>query len=234
MIADDLLEALGNAIPGDHSRQVLADHYIPLLAATGRSIVDLGCGAGDSIEQFRASRPDVDWLGVDLAWSPEVAGRTRRDARFETFDGVNLPVPDGSIDAIYCKQVLEHARDPATLLSDVARVLRPAGWLAGSTSQLEPYHSLSVWNFTPLGLRGLVEAAGMRLVEIRPGIDGLALIAQRGLGMPSFAARWWSHQSPLNRAIAAAARVRRLDARHANAIKLLFCGQFAFLAEKRA
>jgi SAM-dependent methyltransferase len=233
MIGDDLLELLGGRIPAAAGPQALADHYIPrLVREGGRRVIDLGCGAGDSVEQFRQVDPEVEWVGVDLERSPEVAERTRADAEFRSFDGLRIPADDGSTDAVYCKQVLEHVREPEPLLRDVARVLRPGGLLAGSTSQLEPFHSLSTWNYTPYGLKLLVERAGLELVEVRAGIDGLALIVNRGAGMRSFTRRWWARESPLNRVAGGFGRARRLEPAQVNAIKLLLCGQFAFLARR--
>jgi SAM-dependent methyltransferase len=194
--------------------------------------MDLGCGAGESVDQFRDVNPKVDWVGVDIERSPEVALRRRADAGFVVFDGVSLPFEDGSFDSVYCKQVLEHVRDPGPLLAEVARVLAPGGLFAGSTSQLEPFHSFSTWNYTPYGLKLLVERAGLVLVEVRPGIDSLALIVNRGLGMRRFTRRWWAVESPLNRLASGFGRVRGLDAVQVNAIKLLLCGQFAFLARR--
>jgi SAM-dependent methyltransferase len=197
-------------------------------------VLDLGCGAGDSVEQFRSLNPDVRWLGVDLEESPEVATRTRTDAEFRTFDGRSIPAADASVDVVYCKQVLEHVEGRADLIREVGRVLRPGGLFLGSTSQLEPYHSLSVGNITPYGLARMLGAAGIEPVELRPGIDGLTLTAHRALGMPAFTRRYWARESPLNRTIALAARARRLDPRRVNAIKLLLCGQFAFAGRRRA
>jgi SAM-dependent methyltransferase len=230
MLGDDLHALLGDAIPRERVPQALADDWIPRLA--NGAVMDLGCGTGDSVDQFRSVNPDVRWVGVDLESSPEVARRTRTDAEFRTFDGVHLPADDGSFDAVYCKQVLEHVREPAALIADVARVLAPGGWFAGSTSQLEPFHSLSTWNYTPYGLKLLLERAGLELVEVRAGIDGLALIVNRGAGMRSFTRRWWAHESPLNRVADGFGRVRRLEPAQVNAIKLLLCGQFAFLARR--
>lgn len=45
--------------------------------------------------------------------------------------------------------------------------------------------------------------------------------------------RWWGRQSPLNRVIDLYGRALRLDTQAINATKLLFCGQFAFLAQHR-
>jgi SAM-dependent methyltransferase len=235
MLGDELIDLLGDAIPADHARQCLADdlliaHYGP---HAGNSVLDLGCGTGDSVEQFRSLNPGVRWLGVDLEESPEVEQRTRTDAEFRTFDGRSIPADDGSIDLVYCKQVLEHVEDRRALIEDVARVLRPGGLFVGSTSQLEPYHSLSVGNLTPYGLHLLLDAAGIETTELRPGIDGLTLTTHRALGMPAFTRRYWARESPLNRLAGLAARARRLDARRANAIKLLLCGQFAFAGRRR-
>ena len=223
-------------MPRDHARQTLADSYAE--RAVGRPergpwrVLDLGCGVGSSVDVFRARDPDVHWVGIDVPGSPEASFRTRSDAPFETFDGVSLPFEDGAFDLVYCKQVLEHVRHPEPLLAEVRRVLAPGGWFAGSTSQLEPYHSLSVWNYTPLGMVKLLEQAELRPVELRPGIDGVTLTTWRLAGGHRFFHRWWGRESPLNRALAGCARVLRADAQTLNATKLLFCGQFAFLARR--
>ncbi len=229
---------LADALPSDHARQTLAERYIE--RDIGRSdgspwrVLDLGCGVGGSLDFFRARDPQVDWVGLDLPDSPEVRSRTRADARFETFDGATIPFPDASFDLVYCKQVLEHVRHPPPLLAEARRVLRPCGFLAGSTSQLEPFHSLSVMNYTPLGFAHMAADAGLTVLEIRPGIDGLSLIGHRLLGPRRCFDRWWGGQSPLNRLIDAYGRLRGLSPRAVNATKLVFCGQFAFLAQRPA
>jgi SAM-dependent methyltransferase len=223
-------------LPSDHARQTAAERYAE--REMGRPaegpwrVLDLGCGAGGSVDVFRVRDPHVEWVGIDVPDSPEARTRTRRDARFESFDGVSMPFDDGAFELVYCKQVLEHVRHPEPLLAEVHRVLAPGGWFAGSTSQLEPYHSLSLWNYTPLGLARLFEQAGLRAVELRPGIDGLTLAAWRLAGGHRCFHRWWGRESPLNRAMNACGRVLRADTQMLNAAKLLFCGQFAFLARR--
>jgi SAM-dependent methyltransferase len=232
----DLKELLGDAVPRDHARQTLADGYIDreIGRSAGRPwrVLDLGCGMGESVDSFRARDTDVDWVGLDVPGSPEARERARTDARFETFDGISMPFGDGSFELVYCKQVLEHVRHPEPLLAEVQRVLAPGGWFAGSTSQLELYHSLSVWNYTPYGLVQLLEQAGLRPVELRPGIDGLTLIAWRAAGGHPYFHRWWGRESPFNRLLDLSGRLVRADPRALNSTKLLFCGQFAFLARR--
>lgn len=236
----ELRTLLGDAVPADHARQTLADAYIERQAGRRAGapwrVLDLGCGTGSSVDYFRARDPNVDWVGIDLDDSREVRERRRSDARFVSFDGVEMPFEDGQFDLVYCKQVLEHVRQPAPLLAEVARVLAPGGAFAGSTSQLEPFHSMSVWNYTPVGFEGLLRDAGLHLREIRPGIDGLTVIARRllgsGRGLDRAWARWWGDRSPLNRLLDGYGRLRGVDTRSLNAIKLLYCAQFAFLAER--
>jgi SAM-dependent methyltransferase len=230
MLGDDLGELLGHRIPADHSSQVLADHYAARLRA--RRVMDLGCGTGDSVDLFRSVDPEVDWVGVDIQDSPEVAQRRRTDASFVTYDGRRLPFEDACFELVYCKQVLEHVEHPRGLVGEVARVLEPGGWFAGSTSQLEAFHSRSIFNTTPFGFTRVAEDAGLELVELRPVIDGLTLVAWRALGLPSFFHRWWARESPPYRIIELASRAARLDARTRNQIKLVLAGQFAFLARR--
>jgi SAM-dependent methyltransferase len=230
----ELLEQLGVAIPADHARQTIAERYVESGAGRpeGRPwrVLDLGCGAGDSVAAFRAVDPAVEWTGVDLERSPEVDMRVRDDATFLVFDGVHLPCESASFDLVFCKQVLEHVSHPRPLLAEVRRVLVPEGRFCGSTSQLEPFHSYSHWNYTPLGFRALLAEAGLTLSEIRPGIDGPTLIASRLTGLRPVYAKWWGNRSPLNATLDAWARVARIQPQMLNATKLLFCGQFAFMA----
>jgi ubiquinone/menaquinone biosynthesis C-methylase UbiE len=237
MLGADLAELLGDRIPADHSRSVLADSYAArYLNRPGRPaaprVLDLGCGDGASVDLFRSLEPRVQWTGADIAHSPEVAERTRDDAEFVTFDGEHLPFADATFDLVYCKQVLEHVQRPRQLIAEVARVLRPDGWFAGSTSQLEAFHSRSLWNYTPYGLMVLADEAGLEVTEVRPVIDGFTLVAWRALGTPRSFYRWWARESPPYRAISLLARPARWDHRTVNTAKLVLSGQFTFLCRR--
>ena len=61
-------------------------------------------------------------------------------------------------------------------------MLTPGGLFVGSTSQLEPYHAWSLWNYTIYGFQTIVEDAGLTLEEVRPGIDGIALVQRHWFG----------------------------------------------------
>lgn len=241
----ELLDALGPVVPADQSRQARAEDLIGRRLGAGNParahpwrVLDLGCGDGESVDRFRAADPEVHWVGLDLPDSPEVRTRRRSDAEFATFGGVAIPFGDACFDLVYCRQVLEHVRYPEPLLSEVRRVLVPGGWFCGSTSQLEPYHSRSIWNFTAAGLCALLRSAGLEPVELRPGVDGLTMVAMRlfGSSRPPAVQRvfdhWWARRSPLNALIDGYARVAGLDAQQATATKLVLCGVFTFTARR--
>src|SRR5919107_2959131 len=106
----DLRTLLRPALPTRSSAQALAERLIPALLASrpGATVVDLGCGRGDSVDAFRALEPGVRWTGVDVPDSTEAAERVRTDAEVLTFDGERIPLPDGEAEFVLCKQVGEH------------------------------------------------------------------------------------------------------------------------------
>ncbi|MFH1678715.1 MAG: class I SAM-dependent methyltransferase, partial [Candidatus Omnitrophota bacterium] len=187
---------------------------------------------GNSIKYFKMNDPGIRWIGVDIKSSVELNLRIWKNAEFITFDGVNLPFEDESIDLVFCSQVFEHVKYPRKLLKEIRRVLVPGGYFVGSASHLEPYHSLSLWNYTPYGFKILIEESGMKLKEIRPGIDALTLIVRRFFRGSKVFSRYWKKESPLNRLINFTGFITRKKHDEINLIKLLFCGQFVFLVEK--
>jgi len=196
-----------------------------------RRILDLGCGTGNSIDLFRKYGSEFNWKGLDISLSPEVSARTRKDCEFYTYDGVNIPFPNESFDLVYCHQVMEHVRYPERLLKEVCRVLVLGGSFVGSTSYLEPYHSYSLWNYTPYGWVTLINDAGMQVVELRPGIDSIALINRQLSGEPKKYRHWFGN-SPLNQEIDEWGNANNKSAADINYRKLHFCGQFAFYCRK--
>lgn len=228
----DLGVVLGSAVPSNSSRQVTPEHYVPVAMGqrTSPVVVDLGCGAGHSRAAFVRVNSSVHWIGIDIPRSHEVSQRGLSDGRFLSYDGVRLPLRDRSIDAVFSRQVFMHVEHPHDLLREIERVLRPGGYFFGSVSSLEPYQSRSRWNFTPYGWRDALDGAGMTLIEIRPGIDAITLIARRALRRRWD--RWFASEAPLNRTIGGVGRLMGWDHHAINCAKLLLCGQYSFLAQQ--
>jgi SAM-dependent methyltransferase len=230
----DLIDILAEYLPADHCAQTSAEYYVSLFydqlwKGAGRPrVLDLGCGDGRSLDLFRRRDPAADWAGIDVIDSPAARERTKSGGSFTIYDGVNIPFPPESFDLIYSKHVLEHVRRPLELLRNVRGALKPDGYYAGSVSQLEPYHGYSFWNYTPLGFKEVVEEAGLRICEIRPGPDAVALMAWHLRG-GLFRKSWWTSETPLNRLFQGYGRWRGKSIRQINFLKLRFCGTFAFL-----
>lgn len=230
----DVYDYLKESLPSDHSRQVTAAAVLQARVAKGfapAKVLDFGCGDGRSIDLFRHLLPQTDWTGVDIEASPEVASRRRQDGRFVTYDGYALPFPDRNFPLVYSHQVLEHVRKPELALREIARVLDSDGLVIGQTSQFEPYHSYSMWNFTIYGFKRIVEDAGLRLLELRPGIDGFALMRRAYDGRKIPITRLYAEETPINAEIEAAALAEGKRIMVINYRKLLFCGQFTFVAQ---
>lgn len=92
-------------------------------------VLEIGAGSG---ENFGALHPEVAWTGLepDTARRAELTTRAREwghvaqplDARCEA-----IPLPDGSLDAVFGSYVLCSVDDPAAALAEVQRVLAPGG-----------------------------------------------------------------------------------------------------------
>lgn len=233
----DVYAPIRPALPTDHARQTTSEGVAGEVLGTTRvaTIVDLGCGSGVAFDWISARKEAIQYIGVDIEWSPQVAKRTRRDARFVTYDGVNLPFDDATVEMIYTNQVLEHVRDPFGLMADIARVLRPGGYFVGSVSQMEPYHSYSVFNWTIFGVHHVFAESGLALRLLRPGIDVCSLVdwwrhpRDRALYAP-----YWRRESALNHQIDLLARANEWTVARTNLEKLLYAGQICFIAQRAA
>jgi SAM-dependent methyltransferase len=92
-------------------------------------VLDLGCGAGRFVAALRDAGADA--VGVELAEA--ALERAKRnvpgaDLRLVAPDG-SLPLGHGTVDVVWCSEVLEHVPDTIAFLTEVRRVLRPGGRL---------------------------------------------------------------------------------------------------------
>ena len=99
-------------------------------ALRGRNgdVLDIGCGAGNVARAIAESRPELRVHGVDVsAGALEVARRAAPDVDFQLAAAESLPFQDGSMSAVVMLDVLEHLENPAAVLREIRRVLRPGG-----------------------------------------------------------------------------------------------------------
>ncbi|MEM0943308.1 MAG: methyltransferase domain-containing protein, partial [Pseudomonadota bacterium] len=112
---------------------VLEDYLAALDVPDGAHIVDIGAGTGGVTRQIAARFPAASVLGVD----PSVALTEKAvelaaglaNLSFAVGDGAGLDLAEGSADIAILHTVLSHVPDPAPLLAEAARILRPGGTL---------------------------------------------------------------------------------------------------------
>lgn len=146
------------------------------LAGEG-TIADVGCGPGHVTRFLAARHPDV--AGLDL--SPQMIGIARERApelSFTVASMLDLPVPDaGWAGAVALYSIIHlSAAERATACRELARTIRPRGWLlisfhvdsadvnAGGTSHLTTWFgsevNIDVHFLDPAVVTGDLETAG--------------------------------------------------------------------------
>jgi SAM-dependent methyltransferase len=95
----------------------------------GGFVLDLGCGAGHDLDLLGGA--GLDAIGVDpSAVLLDAARRVARgSAPLVRATGEALPFADASLAGCRIERVLQHVPDPAAVLAEVARCLRPGALL---------------------------------------------------------------------------------------------------------
>ncbi len=154
----------------------------------GARVLDAGAGEGQYAERFKRQR----YFGVDLAVGDAAWNYSRLDA---VADLNALPFRDGAFEAALNVVTLEHLREPARALAEIARTLAPhAPLLVVAPHEWEVHQAPhDYFRYTRHGLAWLLEGAGFDAVEIRPVGGYFRLLARRllnGLQFFTGGARW--------------------------------------------
>jgi ubiquinone/menaquinone biosynthesis C-methylase UbiE len=106
-----------------------ADFLLPHLTRATH-LLDVGCGDG-ALAVGLLPRCDrvttVDVSANDFRQGAATLGLA--DLAFVQADAMQLPFSVGTFDVVLAHSVLEAGLDPARILAEASRVLRPGGWL---------------------------------------------------------------------------------------------------------
>ncbi|MHC4879831.1 MAG: class I SAM-dependent methyltransferase [Planctomycetota bacterium] len=167
-----------------------ADFVPPVENDCGRA-VELGCATGRFLEKLR----DAGWQACGIELATAAADEARRRG-FEIHTGTleDAEFAEESFDAACAWMVIEHVPDPRGTLTEIARVLRPDGWLAFSVPNAACWERLlfrSCWyvwepprhlqHFTPASIRRLLTDAGFDRIQIIHQRNFLNVVGSLGL-----------------------------------------------------
>ncbi|WP_343055208.1 MFS transporter [Azospirillum oleiclasticum] len=152
----------------------------------GDRVLDVGCGGGAFLARVLANGADgagidhsVDMVETTKAQNAVAIAAGRLEVR--QGDAARLPFADGTFSHVFCMHAFFFFPDPAASIAEMGRVLAPGGTLSILTMAPE-VEERTHRMFGPIGRRmrfdaperltGWVEAAGLRLRDVRPTREG--------------------------------------------------------------
>jgi SAM-dependent methyltransferase len=150
--------------------------------------LDVGCGNGAFTEEIIARCAPAVVMAIDPSEEQLAFARTRpgaKMAKFEVGDAQRLSFGDGTFDVAIMALVLSFLPDPAKAVAEMARVVRPGGWVAtymwdilnGGSPTTPIYTAMESFGSTsvrpnpaasrPEAMHGFWEMAGLEAIETR-------------------------------------------------------------------
>jgi GT2 family glycosyltransferase/tetratricopeptide (TPR) repeat protein/2-polyprenyl-3-methyl-5-hydroxy-6-metoxy-1,4-benzoquinol methylase len=172
---------------------------VACVPSSAKRVLDIGCGAGRVGESIK-SRQLVHVSGIELDATAAALARARLDHVFEgNVEQMSLPFGSNEFDVVLCGDVLEHLRDPLSLLRKARGWLAPGGRVVASIPNVR-HHSVirglldGNWTYESAGLldQDHVRFFTRREIEklfFRAGFDTLELRVIPGPGY----AEWVAH-----------------------------------------
>ncbi len=117
-------------------------YFIALARQAGGTILDYGCGRGQTVALGVAAGLDIwgadTFSGHYADWANHVepAAQGRIKAIVEEL----IPFADDTFDFVMSNQVLEHVRDPEAVVREVHRVLKPGGLFVAAFPVVETWY----------------------------------------------------------------------------------------------
>ena len=123
-------------------------------------------------KKWLAQQGDRTWDVLDVGgriqpYRAQLEGRLRRYVAVDVLRtplvdivarGEQIPLANEQFDLVICTQVLEYVPEPASVIAEIRRVLRPGGWLWLSVPSVLPRDAdHECWRFLPASLRYLLK-----------------------------------------------------------------------------
>jgi ubiquinone/menaquinone biosynthesis C-methylase UbiE len=121
----------------------IGEQILAMLPEGARILVVGGGTVGNGAELLYES-PRVQVIGTDIYASPHT---------LLIADAHQLPFDTGSVDAVWIQAVLEHVLDPAQVVAEIHRVLKPGGLVFADTPFMQQVHE-GPYDFTRFTVSG--------------------------------------------------------------------------------
>ena len=172
------------------------DPMIPARRASYPVVIDVGCGWGRSLKKLNERFAPERLIGLDIA-PKMVAAAAREVAALRTANGhaaeivqassAAIPLPDASVDLLFCHQTFHHLVDQDAAIAEFFRVLRPGGALLFAESTRRYIHS---W---------IIRLLFRHPMQVqKTASEYLALVRAAGFVVPdaqvSYPFLWWSRE----------------------------------------
>jgi SAM-dependent methyltransferase len=123
-------ERSGWSADGLAARLAAFENLLPeLVPASGAAVLDLGCGAATYTALLASKGYRVTALDYSFPTVQRAAHGSRARARFAVADGHRAPLRTASFDLVLCIGVLQFSGNPALLIGEAARLVKPGGAL---------------------------------------------------------------------------------------------------------
>ena len=138
------------------------------------TLVDVGCGSGQTMNWFRGVYPDWRTVGLDVARDGLTAGTRRGIRQLLCGSALELPLPSAVADLVIALDVLQHLPlegGDRRALAEMHRVLKPGGHLLVRTNaqafpQTLDDHVYQFHKYRPSELRATLASAGFDVVRL--------------------------------------------------------------------
>lgn len=159
-----------------HSNPELeADHTAPLFTHAGPETLVLNVGGGP-----KRYREHEVTLNLDAFPNVDAVG-----------DAHNLPFADDTFDSVLCIAVLEHVRDPQSMVSEMIRVARPGGLVYAELPFIFFFHGYpnDFFRYTREGVRHLFsELSDLRVAPVSGPVS--AMLQSTNIALSMFVPRF--------------------------------------------
>jgi ubiquinone/menaquinone biosynthesis C-methylase UbiE len=148
-------------------------------------VADIGCGRGNHCFEL-ASRFECCAIGIDVVLAPiQTAMETKKRTPLVQFvQGTieQLPLRTGSVDFVWCRDMLVHVEDLGSAMLECYRILRPGGqmlaWVTVQTELMEPSEAGRL--YAPLGI--VRQSLFRQRLETSFGTAGFSISRSEQLG----------------------------------------------------